>query len=156
QEIIKQRFKDFALRMAKSCFYKRECKGKKELISEVEGYLNYLKNYQVLGWDAELIGVRDNGEKVKDAPLCNDFDDYFDSYRGHTGDFNLNKLGSNIACCIRAGIDVANPDNWGGGVIGFTVGDLRKMYPEGIPDWIKANYKNWKEDDLSDDESIWL
>jgi hypothetical protein len=26
-------------------------------------------------------------------------------------------------------------------VIGFTAGDLRGMYPEGVPDWIKSQYQ---------------
>ena len=39
-----------------------------------------------------------------------------------------------IRCCIRAGVDMA----CGGmiGVLGFTAGDLRKMFPEGVPDWV--------------------
>jgi hypothetical protein len=37
-------------------------------------------------------------------------------------------------CCIRAGLDMAVAVS--GGVLGFTAGDLRKMYPEGVPDWV--------------------
>ena len=40
-----------------------------------------------------------------------------------------------MQCCLRAGIDFAN-DAHGGGVIGFTAGDLRKMWPEGVPPWV--------------------
>ena len=28
------------------------------------------------------------------------------------------------------------------GVIGFTAGDIRRMYPEGVPDWVKGD-KPW-------------
>lgn len=39
-----------------------------------------------------------------------------------------------ITCCVRAGLDMAvNPS---AGVLGFTAGDLRKMYPDGVPDWV--------------------
>lgn len=44
---------------------------------------------------------------------------------------------SPVSCCVRAGLDMACEPS--AGVIGFTMGDLRKMYPEGIPDWIFAD-----------------
>ena len=50
-------------------------------------------------------------------------------------------------------LDVASEPS--AGVVGFTVGDLRKMYPEGIPQWIQDGY----ESDLSaakDSDPIWL
>ena len=40
-----------------------------------------------------------------------------------------------VRCCLRAGIDFAN-DAHGGGVIGFTAGDVRKMWPDGVPEWV--------------------
>ena len=40
-----------------------------------------------------------------------------------------------VRCCLRAGIDFAN-DAHGGGVIGFTAGDVRRMWPEGVPEWV--------------------
>ena len=39
-----------------------------------------------------------------------------------------------VHCCVRAGLDFACEPS--AGVMGFTAGDLRKMYPEGVPDWI--------------------
>lgn len=39
-----------------------------------------------------------------------------------------------VHCCLRAGLDNASEPSMG--VIGFTAGDLRKMYPEGVPDWV--------------------
>jgi hypothetical protein len=41
-----------------------------------------------------------------------------------------------VSACIRAGLDVAVAPS--AGVAGFTAGDIRKMYPEGVPDWVKA------------------
>ncbi len=45
-----------------------------------------------------------------------------------------------VACCIRAGLDVACEPS--GGVLGFDLGDLRRMYPEGVPDWLA---KGWAD-----------
>ena len=42
---------------------------------------------------------------------------------------------SPVSCCIRAGCDCAV--NSLGGVMGFTAGDVRRMYPEGLPGWVK-------------------
>jgi hypothetical protein len=42
--------------------------------------------------------------------------------------------GGPVHCCIRAGLDMAVAPSMG--VVGFTAGDVRKMYPEGVPDWV--------------------
>ena len=42
--------------------------------------------------------------------------------------------GNPVRCCIRAGLDFASAPS--AGVIGFTAGDVRRMYPEGVPDWV--------------------
>ncbi len=44
-----------------------------------------------------------------------------------------------VRCCIRAGLDFASSPS--AGVIGFTAGDLRRMYPEGVPNWVKSDEK---------------
>ena len=41
-----------------------------------------------------------------------------------------------VRACVRAGLDIAVEPS--AGVDGFTAGDIRKMYPEGVPDWVKA------------------
>lgn len=42
--------------------------------------------------------------------------------------------GGPVHCCIRAGLDCASAPSMG--VMGFTAGDVRRMYPEGVPDWV--------------------
>jgi len=42
--------------------------------------------------------------------------------------------GGPICCCVRAGLDMACSPS--AGVIGFTAGDVRRMYPEGVPEWV--------------------
>lgn len=63
-----------------------------------------------------------------------------------------------VCCCVRAGLDMASAPS--AGVVGFTVGDLRKMYPEGIPDWV-AVFKDGKGKKIDirtrpDSEGVWL
>lgn len=42
--------------------------------------------------------------------------------------------GGPVRCCIRAGLDCASAPS--GGVVGFTAGDIRAMYPDGVPAWV--------------------
>jgi hypothetical protein len=44
--------------------------------------------------------------------------------------------GNPIRCCVRAGLDVASSPS--AGVVGFSAGDVRTMYPEGVPSWVFA------------------
>lgn len=39
-----------------------------------------------------------------------------------------------VRCCVRAGLDCAVAPS--AGVLGFTAGDVRRMYPDGVPDWV--------------------
>lgn len=56
---------------------------------------------------------------------------------------------SPVHCCIRAGLDFASAPS--AGVIGFTAGDIRRMYPEGVPDWVfppGEQLQYWLSDEL--------
>ena len=59
-----------------------------------------------------------------------------------------------MSCCVRAGIDVAVDPS--AGVVGFTVGTLRRMYDGEIPEWLTQ----WFEPALTgaepDDTGVWL
>jgi hypothetical protein len=57
-----------------------------------------------------------------------------------------------IVCCIRAGFDVAVKPS--GGVVGFTAGDVREMWDNKVPDWVKAFWDGF--DEIPDDEDVWL
>lgn len=45
--------------------------------------------------------------------------------------------------CIRAGLGCAVKGGSGMGVMGFTAGDIRRMYPEGVPDWVTRGNERW-------------
>ena len=44
-----------------------------------------------------------------------------------------------LECALRSGINAASEDSVGG-VIGFTVGDLKKMFGGEVPDWVARHY----------------
>lgn len=65
------------------------------------------------------------------------------------------RFGDMLSACVRAGFDVAVSPS--GGVIGFTVGDLRDIFDGSIPDWVASHF----EDPAAvlaagRDEGVWL
>lgn len=62
----------------------------------------------------------------------------------------LGTWGNAVSCCIRAGLDVVAEPSMG--VLGFTVGDLRRMYPEGLPEWLDKGQLAT----AGNDEGVWL
>ena len=66
----------------------------------------------------------------------------------------FHRFEAQISCCIRAGFDVAVAPS--AGVLGFTVGTLRRMYDGDIPDWISNFFKEPLTDDVPDDMGVWL
>lgn len=86
----------------------------------------------------------------------------FDAYE-RAYDRWMNTWGNAVSCCIRAGLDlVALPSM---GVLGFSIGDLRKMYPEGFPEWLEKVLKEFVDSDkkkpvnlktLKDSAQLWL
>lgn len=63
------------------------------------------------------------------------------------------RFGTALSCCIRAGFDMAVAPS--GGVVGYTVGDLRKIFAGKLPKWISNQFT----DELAlagDHEGIWL
>lgn len=73
--------------------------------------------------------------------------------RRHAEERWMEQWGSAVSCCIRAGLDVVAEPSMG--VLGFTLGDLRKMYPAGIPQWVV----DWFDGDVREDPDetgVWL
>ena len=54
------------------------------------------------------------------------------------------KWGDRVRSCLRAGLDLAASPS--AGVWGFTADDLRRMYPEGVPDWVKRGWVEGPDD----------
>ena len=67
------------------------------------------------------------------------------------------KFETQVACCLRAGLDVAAES--GAGVLGFNVGLIRVMYDGTIPEWFARQYDPHNEvalRDTPDNAGIWL
>ena len=146
------RWKDFALRMARNAFPDATEARRGKIAAEIEGFFSWYDDAdvnEVVDWD--------NGPSyIGDA-----VDSHLDRHRHYryierTGEEieHGNRFVNQVSCCIRAGLDRASRPS--GGVIGFTVGDLRRMYPEGLPDWVISGYEPPITPETPDDMGVWL
>lgn len=129
------RFKDFALRMAMQGWPHATPARKQRLHGEIADLIDSweLDADEIDGWDNK-------------ACVC----DWVSEWAAHTHDHYRvdrkgrehergNKFYTQVCCCIRAALDLTT-ESPSAGVLGFDVGDLRRMYDGTIPDWIAGRY----------------
>lgn len=145
------RWKFFAIGMAKHCFLKATESRRSKLLDELEEYLNWIgepwgdappEYSEFTSWDENII---DHVES------------YFSQY--YHEDFNGrergNKYLNQLQCCLRAGVDVAVSPS--GGVVGFTLGDVKNIFHRHLPLWVRAFWEHDPRiDTLPDDTPVWL
>lgn len=178
-------WKDFAVRMARTCFkHKRrpsakeiegnvrdyfECLSELDLASIVdwdhcdpypEGHPYYRRTYRCPCWHCHGVKKSDCGYQCEDGQIydypkatypCDDCSEkaqqwnpyYWHDLSEREYERRDEQFVSPITCCIRAGLDMAVSPSMG--VLGFTAGDIRRMYHEGVPDWVTGGEnKRWK------------
>lgn len=148
-----ERWHDFAIRMARTCFWRKRNLNPKEIERNVEHFFECLDKEDLLSivdWDhsdpypegSEAAGVDYYGypnEALPVTDMCKEHEEdwnphYWGDRTNQQRDRDYERWISPVVCCIRAGLDLAVSPS--AGVVGFTAGHLRKMYPEGVPDWI--------------------
>ena len=169
-----ERWRDFALRMAKTCYSgKLRLPSRKWIIERVTEFLDDMEAYypRIKDWDSRWT---DAGPR--EYPCVSDSMIEFEWNRMPWSVRRLDDGGENadafteardrwfgpVNCCVRAGLDMASAPS--AGVVGFTLGDLRKMYHEGIPEWIAEGFRDNRGKPytgkrlarLSDREGVWL
>lgn len=164
------RWKDFALRLGAVWVSARRTKPSRAWVREqieffFEVYMDAEQATAIGSWDDTDMScsVADLIETIvmNERPPFLKFDEEHERYE-HRREAWLRRWVNPITGSIRAGLDVACKPS--GGVVGFTVGHLRKMYPEGIPDWVATPDPPFRGDDgepidlrtRPDDESVWL
>ena len=155
-----ERWQEFAVRMARHGFPHCMARRIEYLVSEVESWFWHLEGV-FRGWPEEMAKIDCWESTIIDGCICDHFNSYFDDDHYHTRGHNYdnpkrNRFHSMLHCCIRAGLDiVATPT---GGVVGFTKGDLERMYPEGAPDWITNPEPPWPVpwEQMQSGEGVWL
>lgn len=182
-----ERWKDFSLRMARTCFKHRRVPSAKEITENVEHFFDcldpedllsivdwdhsdaypegssrYQRTMRAACWHCSKTG---HGKRLPDCQYhCEDgqiFDYAHAQYvtdmcSGHAESWNPyywedlsgreyekrdEQFCGPVLCCIRAGLDLAVAPS--AGVMGFTAGDIRRMYPEGVPEWVTGGDEKW-------------
>jgi len=132
-----ERWHNFALRMARACFKQNRNPNSKEIEANVERFFECLDSdalLSIVDWD------NSDGDFLSVTDMCREHEDgwnpyyWSDEYGTATQQRHYQQFICPVICCIRAGLDMAVSPS--AGVMGFTAGDLRAMYPEGVPDWI--------------------
>lgn len=180
-----ERWKDFALRMARTCFKHRRNPTWRDILAGVEeffemleyneyqvcvvnwdhcdpypkGHRYYLKTYRTSCWHCHGTKKSDCKYNCEDGQIydyakpycvgdmCSEMSGRWNPYywadlSDEEHEKRQEQFCEPITCCIRAGLDMAVSPS--GGVLGFTAGDLRKMYPEGVPEWVTGGPdKRW-------------
>lgn len=173
-------WRQFSARMAFAVYRNRTASRRARLVKEVDAMIDcFLSNYPITSpWGGGTLGDVDcwdgsemrAGEKWEDycqraAYPCDSFDSYVWD-RGYIRETKhgeeRGEFGSTAMCCIRAGFDIAVKPS--AGVLGFDMGDMRAMFPEGFPPYVAAYLSELSNGEgeavdvssLSDHVRIWL
>lgn len=156
------RWQDFALRMARTCYAKSRRPSAAWIAHRVEQFFDCFDQEEIpliRNWDhsdewpemvgrPDCIGTQVSSLFAEDYSLHPEFPKCAackaGGYRGadHCRCLELETIVweqwddqwcGPVNCCLRAGLDMACAPS--AGVVGFTAGDVRRMYPDGVPEW---------------------
>lgn len=143
-ELQFERWRDFAMRMARTCYRtSRKPTGKwiVEVVEDFFGRFDDPADYVcIVDWAhsgvSEFVDEYCNigGIECRACRDGNGDDCQCDESTFAAQEQWDEQYGGPVCCCIRAGFDCAVKQS--AGVIGFTAGDIRAMYPEGVPEWV--------------------
>lgn len=144
-----QRWEEFALRMAKQGYPKATATRKEKILKQVTSYFEW-RHFQedwpeIEDWDG-------NDDEYFLGDQVNDFFSEYSHYQRREGSCGGNFY-NQVVCCIRAGFDVAVQPS--GGVVGFSAGDVRRMWDGNVPDWVR-NFLEDPFDLIPDEDGVWL
>lgn len=159
------RWNDFAVRMARHAFPDATPARRIKIEASIDGFFSWrerdsAETAAIHDWDNcppyEMNGRTYYNPCVGDQVRSHLSDHEHHRYNDRTGHEKEcgNRFANQVSCCIRAGLDRASAPS--GGVVGFTVGDLRRMYPEGLPGWVIDGYQPPITAETPDDAGVWL
>ena len=141
---------DFAVRMAKHGYPKATSLRREKILKEVKKYFWWRESLEdwpkINSWDY-------NADYGYLSVYVKDFFDGYLHWQRKSETYG-GRFFNQIICCIRAGFDIAV--NQSGGVLGFTAGDLRRMYNEDVPDWITNQDWDTPFAMIPNNEFVWL
>lgn len=146
-----RRWYDFARRMALRGFPNATPARRMKIAKEVRHILWILEDHigEFNDWDQGPLYVCDEVDRLLSENYCHErwLKNGEVQERG-------NRFFNQVQCCLRAGLDIASAPS--AGVLGFTVGDLRAMYPLGLPKWTTEGFTSPITADTPAGTGVWL
>ncbi len=105
----------------------------------------------------DLADIKDWDGNQGSAYVCDDMSDYMWEHKyemERRGEIHYGRFGNLIGMCVRAGFVLAVAPS--AGVLGFCVGDLRKVFPRGVPTWVNGSFEQPITADTPADVGVWL
>lgn len=93
--------------------------------------------------DFMLADIEDWDGSLGECYVCDELSDFLWDRRyeyERNGEIQTGRFGNTLSCCIRAGFDMAVERS--AGVLGYTVGDLRRIFPRELPNWICSQFSD--------------
>jgi|LakMenEpi03Aug12_release.lakeMendotaPanAssembly.Ray.scaffolds.fasta_scaffold509464_1 hypothetical protein len=101
-----------------------------EYSTEVVDYAHLMGNRLERAKLDRFVDTRSQSEDCTEEEL-----EAYDNLRFEIAD----RVSNAFSCCLHIAFDVVT-EPWVGGVLGFTVGDLKRAYPKGFPNWFKEKF----------------
>jgi len=137
-ELQFERWRDMAQRLAR-VYPRRSRKFRAWLEVEVTDFIACLEPERAnfVDWDQGPVYVCDRMDSYRDGliPRAPRHEDLRTGW-GPTAAYTRweERWADPLSACVRAALDMASKPS--AGVLVFTMGDLRRAYPEGVPDWL--------------------
>ena len=168
-----RRWKDFAMRMAEKGWPAEVTEQREHQAGVIPSIIDFFgcleRNCEediirFESWDETRTDYRHAEEmfwgwRGNDGPFICDIvaellSEYYNPFYWNDEEYEAwdDEWGSRIRCCLRAGIDMAGKPT--DGVEGFLKADLMRMYPDGVPKWVRNGWEKWNE--IPDDAALWL
>lgn len=159
-QIQLDRWKQFSLGLARNSYPNITPARREKLLAEVEDCIEYvvcngldaINDWDVADYRDGRLYEYSAGTRVSDWMWDNRYEREVEDRKGNV-EVACGRFGTMIICCVRAGFDVAVSPS--GGVLGYTIGDVRNIFDGGLPDWVKEFFTD-SLDSASDNESVWL
>ncbi len=150
-----ERWKSVARAMCHSLWPDLTERRRERLWTEIEPFIEYRLDEPVDGWQGEYC-LCDRFYEWFYEPFGRSIDKQYkqaDSFVGWEMDDNPRHFYNQLRCVIRASLNAIFQNDIG--VIGFAVGDVRRVFDGKIPDWFAKQYVGLTEDS-PDAAAIWL
>lgn len=150
-----KRWKKVSVGLAKNAYPNMTEARRKLLVAEIENFIDRVT------YNFDLDQINDWDGNVGRCHVCDELSDYlwdnryeFERERKGWVDVVQGKFGNTLSCCIRAGFDMAVAPS--AGVLGYTVGDLRRIFAGKLPTWVTSHFDATALAAAGDAEGVWL